>query len=69
MDRISRFLLAVIAVSLAAIAAKLWHPAEAHAQAFLSSAPTVGEFQDAKSGDDKTRLLRRIPVVKVYGAN
>ena len=66
MDRFTKFVLAVIAVALLAIAAKPSAP-EAHAQSFLSGAPTVGDFQDAKTPGDKARLLRRIPVIRVQG--
>ena len=67
MDRFTKAMLAVIAVSLLSIAAKMWGPNEAHAQGFLSGAPTIGEFQDAKTPEDKQRIYRKIPMVRVQG--
>jgi hypothetical protein len=67
MDRYSKVLLTIIAASLVLIAARLWEPREAHAQSFLSSAPTIGEWQDAKTPEDRRKLFRRIPMVRVQG--
>jgi len=69
MDRFSKVLLTIIAASLVLIAAKLWEPREAHAQGFLSSAPTIGDFQDATTTEQKRKLVRRIPLVRVQGGH
>lgn len=69
MDRYTKVLLTIIAASLVLIAAKLWEPREALAQGFLSSAPTIGDFQDAYSADEKRKLIRRIPLVRVQGGS
>lgn len=67
MDGYSKILLTIIAASLVLIVAKLWEPREAHAQGFLSSAPTIGDFQDAKTTEQRQKLVRRIPLVRVQG--
>ena len=67
MDRYSKVLLTIIAASLVLIAAKLWEPREAHAQSFLSSAPTIGDFQNAKTPEERQKLVRHIPFVRVQG--
>ena len=68
MDRFTKAVFAVIAVSLVAIAAKLWAPSgEAHAQGMFSGAPTIGEFRDAKTDEQRDKLNRRIPVIRVQG--
>ncbi len=67
MDGFTKAVLTVIAVALTLIAAKMWAPGEAHAQGLFSGAPTVGEFQDAKTPEDKQKLFRRIPLVRVQG--
>ena len=69
MDRFTKTVLAVIAVALSLIAAKMWAPSEAHAQGFLSGAPTIGEFQDAKTDEARSKLARRVPVVRVQGGS
>ena len=69
MDRFTKAVLAVIAVALVSIAAKMWAPNEAHAHGMFSAAPTVGEFQDVKTDADRQKLLRRIPVVRVQGGS
>lgn len=67
MDRFTKCVFTVIAVSLAAIAAKMWAPAEAHAQGLFAGAPTIGEYQDTKTDSDRAKLNRRIPLVRVQG--
>ena len=69
MDRFTKAVLTVIAVSLLLIAAKMWVPNEAHAQSMFSAAPTIGEFQDVKSDEARTKLVRRVPIVRVQGGN
>jgi hypothetical protein len=68
MDRFTKAVLAVIAFALCAIAAKMWEvPAAANAQGAISGAPTVGQFQDAQTVEQRAALVRRIPVVRVHG--
>jgi hypothetical protein len=66
MDRFTKFLLVVIAIATSAIAFKMWMP-EANAQGFLSSAPTIGDFQDTKDPEGRRKLARRIPIIRVQG--
>lgn len=69
MDRYSKVLLTIIAASLVLIAARLWEPREAHAQSFLSSAPTIGDFRNAKTAEDRQKLVLRVPLVQVRGGS
>ena len=75
MDRSSKIILAVIAISLTAIAVKLWEPTPANSGVF-SSAPTIGDLYDLKNIKDSTKrqeartnLMRSIPLVRVQGGH
>ncbi len=67
MYRFTKTVLTVIAVSVTAIAAKLLQPTDVHAASLFSGAPTVGDFQDARTVEERQQLVRRIPVVRVQG--
>ena len=73
MDKYSKFIFTVIAISLVIIAAKVIEPQEAQAGAF-SSSPTVGDLMDlreiqdpAKLSEARNRIIRNIPLVRVQG--
>ncbi len=67
MDRYTKAVLTVIAVSLSMIAVKMWEPREAHAAVF-GSAPTVGDLRNAKDPEARTRLINSVPLVRVFGS-
>jgi hypothetical protein len=73
MDKYTKLVLTVIAVSLIIIAIKLWEPREAHTGPF-SSGPTVGDLMalreikdQAKLAAARDHLIRSIPLVRVQG--
>jgi len=73
MDKYTKTVLTIIAVSLTLIVVKLWEPREATAGVF-SGGPTVGDLmalrdikEPAKLQEAKDRLYRSIPLVRVQG--
>lgn len=75
MDRYSKTVLTMIALSLAFIAVKMWQPQEAHTGVF-SGGPTRGDLLDlreikdsAKRRETRVRLLRSIPLVRIEGGH
>ena len=74
MDRYLKTVLTIIAITLTAIAVRLWEPQPAQA-AMFESAPTVGDMIDVDKITDATqkndaalKLMRRIPLVRVHGS-
>ena len=73
MDRYTKFVLTIIAISLSVIAVKIWEPREARAGVFGGS-PTLGDLLSVKDiKDSKNRqkaykeLMSRIPLVWIQG--
>ena len=68
MDRYTKTVLSVIAISLSLIAAKMWEPREAHAGVF-GSAPTIGDLLNTKDPEARVRLMNNVPLVRVVGGS
>ena len=75
MDAYTKSILTLIAVSLSAIALRLFEPQQAQAS-ILSQGPTLGDALDLRDikdpkerKDAQTRLMRSIPLVRVQGGN
>jgi hypothetical protein len=73
MDFYSKFILTIIAVSLAVIAVERIGPKEGYAGTF-SSGPTLGDIMDLqqivdpqKKSTELNRISRNIPLVRVQG--
>ena len=77
MDRYTKAVLTIIAVSLSVIALRMFEPQEAHAgRAFLSAGPTYGQIvslrevkDDAERRQAYRAILRRVPLVQVQGGS
>lgn len=73
MDRYTKLILALIAISLIAIAIKLWEPAHSH-NGFLDKGPTLGDLVNLRKlkGEalkkERERIFYNLPLVKVYGS-
>lgn len=67
MDKYSKTVLTVIAVSLVLITIKLWEPKPAYS-GFSNKGPTWGELMAVQNLPfAKERLENSIPLVKIYG--
>ena len=72
MDKYTKFVLSVIAICLIAIVIKLWEPRPAHS-GFMDKGPTIGDLMNLRNlkGEnlkkEREKILRSIPVMKLYG--
>ncbi|MBW2596272.1 MAG: hypothetical protein JRC93_09925 [Deltaproteobacteria bacterium] len=74
MDNYTKLILSVIAICLIAITIKLWEPVSPAYGAFMDKGPTHGDLLNPKKLEgaawkkERARLIKNIPLVKVYGS-
>jgi len=72
MDKFTKFLLCIIAVSLVIIAVKLWEPTPAYS-GFINKPPTLGDWWNLKTlkGEERKkermRIMSNIPLIRIHG--